>query len=47
MPVLHLVIPFLNEESTLHTIVDRLQACHWPEGWTASVVLVDDGEGVA
>ena len=43
MPVLHLVIPFLNEESTLHTIVDRLQACHWPEGWTASVVLVDDG----
>ena len=45
MPVLHVVIPFLDEESTLNTIVDRLEACPWPEGWSASIVLVDDGSG--
>ncbi|MAD78171.1 MAG: glycosyl transferase [Planctomycetaceae bacterium] len=45
VPVLHVVIPFLDEESTLNTIVDRLEACPWPEGWSASVVLVDDGSG--
>ncbi len=43
MPVLHLVIPFLDEEATLGTIVERVQGCPWPNGWSARVILVDDG----
>ena len=43
MPVIHVVIPFLNEESTLHTIVERLGSCSWPVGWTCRIILVDDG----
>lgn len=45
MPILHLVIPFLDEETTLGTIVERVQACDWPAGWSARVILVDDGSG--
>ncbi|MEE2973062.1 MAG: glycosyltransferase family 2 protein [Planctomycetota bacterium] len=45
MPVLHVVIPFLDEESTLGGIVDRLATCGWPEGWRSRIVLVDDGSG--
>lgn len=45
MPLLHLVIPFLDEEATLGTITDRVVACRWPEGWSVRIVLVDDGSG--
>lgn len=45
MPVIHVVIPFLDEDSTLETVVDRLQACPWPTGWSPRLVLVDDGSG--
>lgn len=47
MPVLHLVIPFLDEDATLGTIVERVAACDWPDGWAANVVLVDDGSDEA
>ena len=43
MPTIHLVIPFLDETSTLRTIVDRVFEVTWPEGWDVSVILVDDG----
>ena len=43
MPVIHVVIPFLDEESTLATIVSKLDACVWPSGWSSRIVLVDDG----
>lgn len=45
MPVLHVVIPFLDEGSTLVDIVDRLEGCSWPDGWSTRIVLVDDGSG--
>lgn len=45
MPVIHVVIPFLDEESTLEQIVSKLDACRWPSGWTSRLVLVDDGSG--
>jgi dolichol-phosphate mannosyltransferase len=45
VPVLHLVIPFLDEDATLGTIVERVQACDWPNGWSVRIVLVDDGSG--
>ena len=45
MPVIHVVIPFLDEESTLETIVSKLDACVWPDGWSSRLVLVDDGSG--
>lgn len=45
MPVLHVVIPFLDEGSTLGDIVDRLAGCPWPDGWSARIILVDDGSG--
>ena len=41
MPVIHVVIPFLDEDSTLETVVDRLEACRWPAGWSCRLVLVD------
>ena len=43
MPVLHLVIPFLNEQATLETVIGRVEQVAWPDGWTARVTLVDDG----
>ena len=43
MPILHLIIPFLDEGSTLGTIVDRVQRCDWTDDWSARIVLVDDG----
>ena len=43
MPVIHVVIPFLDEDSTLETVVDRLEACRWPPGWSSRLVLIDDG----
>ena len=43
MPTIHLVIPFLDEPTTLKAIVDRVFAVHWPAGWDASVILVNDG----
>ena len=43
MPVLHLIIPVLDEASTLGTIVERVERCTWPAGWSAAIVLVDDG----
>lgn len=45
VPVIHVVIPFLDEDSTLETVVDRLEACRWPAGWSCRLVLVDDGSG--
>ena len=45
MPVIHVVIPFLDEESTLETIVSKLDACAWPDDWSGRIVLVDDGSG--
>ncbi|MAD18749.1 MAG: glycosyl transferase [Planctomycetaceae bacterium] len=43
MPVLHLVIPFLDEEATLEEVVSRVGRVEWPEGWHARMILVDDG----
>lgn len=42
MPVLHVVIPFYNEERTLDPCVRRVLAATLPAGWSASLVLVDD-----
>ena len=47
MPTIHLVIPFLDEMSTLTTLVKRVLAVDWPADWTASIILVDDGSGLA
>ena len=47
VPVLHLIIPSLDEESTLERVVERLQECTWPEGWKARPILVDDGSDAA
>lgn len=46
MPTIHLVIPFLDEMSTLTTLVERVLAVDWPRGWAASIILVDDGSGL-
>ncbi|MDA0294449.1 MAG: glycosyltransferase family 2 protein [Planctomycetota bacterium] len=43
MPVLHLVIPFLNEQATLETVIGRVEQVVWPDGWTVKMTLVDDG----
>ncbi|MDE0888150.1 MAG: glycosyltransferase family 2 protein [Phycisphaerales bacterium] len=43
MPVLHLVIPFLNEQDTLETVVGRVEQVIWPRGWSVRMILVDDG----
>ncbi len=43
MPVLHLVIPFLNEQATLETVIERIEQVVWPAGWTVRTTLVDDG----
>ena len=43
MPVLHLVIPFLDEEATLEEVVSKVERVAWPSGWSARMVLVDDG----
>ncbi len=43
MPVLHLVIPFLDEEATLEEVVSKVERVEWPSGWSARMVLVDDG----
>jgi len=42
VPVLHVVIPFYNEGSTLAELVDRVVAAPLPEGWRRELVLVDD-----
>ncbi len=47
MPLIHVVIPFLDEESTLERVVERLQQCTWPDGWKARPILVDDGSDAA
>ena len=43
MPVLHVVIPFLNEAPTLEAAVNRVLKAPTPKGWGLSIVLVDDG----
>jgi len=42
VPVLHVVIPFYNEERTLEPCVRRVLAAMLPAGWSVSLVLVDD-----
>ncbi len=46
MPVLHVVIPFLNEAPTLEAAVRRVLKAPTPEGWSRSTVLVDDGSEI-
>jgi dolichol-phosphate mannosyltransferase len=43
MPVLHLVIPFLDEEATLEEVVSKVERVDWPVDWSARMILVDDG----
>lgn len=45
MPVLHVVIPFLNEAPTLEAAVNRVLQAPTPTGWGLSIILVDDGSG--
>ena len=45
MPVLHLVIPFLDEEATLEEVVSKVERVAWPDGWSVRVMLVNDGSG--
>ena len=45
MPVLHLVIPFLDEEATLEEVVSKVVRVNWPANWSARMMLVDDGSG--
>lgn len=40
--MLHVVIPFYNEERTLEPCVRRVLEAPLPAGWSASLVLVDD-----
>ena len=42
MPVLHVVIPFYNEGGTVVPCVQRVLAATLPDGWSRSVVVVDD-----
>ena len=40
MPVLHLVIPFLDEEATLEEVVSKVERVNWPANWSARMMLV-------
>ncbi len=42
MPVLHVVIPFYNEGDTVVRCVQRVLAAALPDGWSRSLVVVDD-----
>ncbi len=42
MPVLHVVIPFYNEGGTIHQCVRRVLDATLPDGWSRSIVVVDD-----
>ncbi len=42
MPVLHVVIPFYNEGGTVVPCVQRVLATALPDGWSRSLVVVDD-----
>ncbi len=41
--LLSVVIPFLNEEATLGSLVERVQRARLPSGWSRELILVDDG----
>lgn len=45
MPTLHVVIPFYDEQATLRACVDRVLAAPLLEGWSKSLVLIDDHSG--
>ncbi len=42
MPVLHVVIPFYNEGGTIQPCVRRVLDATLPDGWSRSIVVVDD-----
>ncbi len=42
MPVLHVVIPFYNEGGTIEPCVRRVLDATLPDGWSRSIVVVDD-----
>ncbi len=42
MPVLHVVIPFYNEGGTIQPCVRRVLDATLPDGWSSSIVIVDD-----
>jgi glycosyltransferase involved in cell wall biosynthesis len=42
VPTLHVVIPFYNEGPTFEPCARRVVAATLPEGWTRTVVVVDD-----
>ena len=42
MPVLHVVIPCYNEGATVVPCVQRVLAAVLPDGWSRSLVVVDD-----
>lgn len=42
MPILHVVIPVYNERGTLEPCLRRVLAAPLPDGWSASITLIDD-----
>ena len=42
MPTLHIVIPFYNEGPTIDSCARRVVMAPLPEGWTRSLIIVDD-----
>jgi len=42
VPVLHVVIPFYNEGGTVVPCLQRVLAAALPEGWSRSLVVIDD-----
>ena len=47
MPVLHVVIPFYNEGGTVVPCVQRILAAALPDGWSRSLVVVNDHSDVS
>ena len=43
MRCLHIVIPHFNEPGTLKPCLERVIAAPLPDGWTRSLIIVDDG----
>lgn len=43
MQKLSIVIPCYNERSTVATLLERVFATRFPEGWEREVIVVDDG----
>lgn len=43
MPTLFVVMPVFNESATVATSVRRAREAPLPDGWSAQVILVDDG----